>query len=96
MLGAEHVTGVDIDEQSLASARRSLSLNAACGASSGASGTVDFMHVSANPQQAARQIADLVQACGLPTCSFHFVFHYPNITLIHCSSFHFIFHYPNT
>ena len=83
MLGAEHVAGVDIDEQSLVSARRSLSLNAAFGASSGASGIVDFLHVSANPQQAARQIADLVQACGLPTCSFHLIFHYPNKTLLY-------------
>ena len=27
-------------------------------------------------------------------CSFHFIFHCPNITSIYCSSFHFLFHYP--
>ena len=62
MLGADYVLGVDIDASSIASASRSLALNAPSAGSGGISGVVDFMRVSSCPKQAAREIADVVQA----------------------------------
>ena len=37
-----------------------------------------------------------LEAIDTSSCSFHFLFHNPNETLIYYGSFHFLIHYPNT